>query len=136
MKVVANIQNNSGREIKPKYTVYKKNSFFASGKRRVDTRDAFKEVGDPIPPNTNEIVTRFITIPHDVEASIHNCSIITAEHRLRVRSFDQEICVLVLMKIHSLKVVGVSGIQKNFSKKSKLLKCHSYLTSMGSSEHE
>ncbi|XP_034452597.1 arrestin domain-containing protein 2-like isoform X2 [Hippoglossus hippoglossus] len=84
LKVVANIQNNSAREIKPKYTVYKKHSFFASGKRRVNTRDVFREVGEPIPPNTNEIVTRFLAIPLDVEPSIHNCSIITTEHRLRV----------------------------------------------------
>ncbi|XP_060927835.1 arrestin domain-containing protein 3-like isoform X1 [Limanda limanda] len=84
LKVVANIQNNSAREIKPKYTVYRKHSFFADGKRRVDTKDVFRELGEPIPPNTNEIVTRFIAIPHDVEPSIHNCSIITAEHRLRV----------------------------------------------------
>ncbi|XP_019956411.2 arrestin domain-containing protein 3-like isoform X1 [Paralichthys olivaceus] len=84
LKVVANIKNNSTREIKPKYTVYKKHSFFASGKRRVDTKDILKEVGEPIPPSTNEIVTRVITIPQDVEPSIPNCSIITVEHRLKV----------------------------------------------------
>uniref|UniRef100_A0A3P8TPF2 Arrestin C-terminal-like domain-containing protein n=1 Tax=Amphiprion percula TaxID=161767 RepID=A0A3P8TPF2_AMPPE len=84
LKVVALIQNNSSREIKPKYCVYRKHSFFARGKRRLDTKDLFKEVGDPIPPSSNENVTRVITIPHDVEPSILNCSILKVEYRLRV----------------------------------------------------
>ncbi|XP_022048686.2 arrestin domain-containing protein 3-like [Acanthochromis polyacanthus] len=84
LKIVALIQNNSSREIKPKYCVYRKHSFFARGKRRLDTKDLFKEVGDPIPPSSNENVTRVITIPHDVEPSILNCSILKVEYRLRV----------------------------------------------------
>ncbi|XP_047448625.1 arrestin domain-containing protein 3-like [Mugil cephalus] len=84
LKVLASIQNNSSREIKPKYCIYRKHSFFAQGKRRVNTEDLLKEVGDPIPPSSKENVTRVITIPRDVEPSIHNCSIIKVEHRLRV----------------------------------------------------
>ncbi|XP_037634680.1 arrestin domain-containing protein 3-like [Sebastes umbrosus] len=84
LKVLACIQNNSSREIKPKYCVYRKHSFFATGKRRVSTKDLFKEVGEPIPPSSNQNVTRVITIPHDVEPSIHNCNIIKVEYRLRV----------------------------------------------------
>lgn len=84
LKVVALIQNNSSREIKPKYCVYRKHSFFARGKRRLDTKDLFKEVGDPIPPSSNQNITRVITIPHDLEPSILNCSILKAEYRLRV----------------------------------------------------
>ncbi|XP_028270693.1 arrestin domain-containing protein 3-like [Parambassis ranga] len=84
LKVFASIQNNSSREIKPKYCVYRKHSFFAKGKRKLDTKDLFKEVGDPIPPNSKENLTRVITIPPDVEPSILNCKIIKAEHRLRI----------------------------------------------------
>ncbi|XP_034548020.1 arrestin domain-containing protein 3-like isoform X2 [Notolabrus celidotus] len=84
LKVMACIENNSSREIKPKYCVYRKHSFFADGKRRVCTKDLLKEVGEPIPPSTNVNVSKVIPIPHDAEPSIHNCSIITAEHRLRV----------------------------------------------------
>lgn len=84
IKVLAFIQNNSSREIKPKYCVYRKHSFFAKGKRRLDTKDLLKEVGEPIRPSTTENVTRVITIPHDLEPSILNCSILKAEHRLRV----------------------------------------------------
>ncbi|KAK5871350.1 hypothetical protein PBY51_004235 [Eleginops maclovinus] len=84
LKVMACIQNNSSREIKPKYCVYRKHSFFAQGKRRVSTKDLFKEVGEPIPPSSKQNVTRVLTIPLDVEPSILNCSILKAEYRLRV----------------------------------------------------
>lgn len=86
LKVVAFIKNSSSREIKPKYCLYRKHSFFARGKRRVHTKDLLKEVGDAIPPSAEETVTRVITIPRDVEPSILNCNIIKAEHRLRVSS--------------------------------------------------
>ncbi|XP_076585958.1 arrestin domain-containing protein 3-like [Chaetodon auriga] len=84
LKVLACIENNSSREIKPKYCVYRKHSFFARGKRRVSTKDLLKEVGEPIPPHSNENVVRVITIPPDMEPSITNCSIIKVEYRLRV----------------------------------------------------
>ncbi|XP_010790471.1 arrestin domain-containing protein 3-like [Notothenia coriiceps] len=84
LKVMAFIQNNSSREIKPKYCVYSKHSFFARGKRRVSTKDLFREVGEPIPPSSNQNVLKVLPIPLDVEPSILNCSILKAEHRLRV----------------------------------------------------
>lgn len=86
LKVVAFIKNSSSREVKLKYCVYRKHSFFARGKRRVHTKDLLKEVGDPIPPSAEETVTRVITVPHDMEPSVTNCNIIKAEYRLRVSS--------------------------------------------------
>ncbi|KAF7661078.1 hypothetical protein LDENG_00268740 [Lucifuga dentata] len=84
IKVVACIQNKSSREIKPKYCVYKKRSFFAQKKRKVSTKDLLKEVGEPIPPSSNQTVTKVINIPHDCDPSILNCNIMKAEYRLRV----------------------------------------------------
>ncbi|KAM6930910.1 arrestin domain-containing protein 3 [Xenentodon cancila] len=84
LKVLAFIKNNSSREIKPKYCIYRKHSFFAEGKRKLHTKDLMKEVGAPIPPSSSENVTQVITIPHDTMPSILNCSIIKAEYRLRV----------------------------------------------------
>lgn len=86
LQVLALIQNKSSREIKPKYCLYRKHSFFAEGRRRVSTKDLLKEVGEPIPPSAHEKVTRVINIPHDIEPSISDCSIIKVEHRLRVRN--------------------------------------------------
>ncbi|XP_019722466.1 arrestin domain-containing protein 3-like [Hippocampus comes] len=84
INVLASIQNNSTREIKPKYCIYRKHSFFASGKRKLDTKDLLKEVGEPIPPSASQTVKRVITVPHDLEPSILNCKILKAEYRLRV----------------------------------------------------
>uniref|UniRef100_A0A8C3ANK7 Si:ch211-130m23.2 n=1 Tax=Cyclopterus lumpus TaxID=8103 RepID=A0A8C3ANK7_CYCLU len=85
LKVMACIQNNSSRTIKPKFCVYRKHSFFAKGNRKVCTKDLLKEVGEPMPPSSKENFTRVIPIPSDVEPSILNCSIIKAEYRLRVK---------------------------------------------------
>ncbi|XP_035494894.2 uncharacterized protein LOC118313506 isoform X2 [Scophthalmus maximus] len=84
IKVVASIHNKSSRDIKPKYCLYEKISYFAKGKRRVQTKDILKEVGDAIPPSAGQTVTRTITIPPTTCASILNCNIIKAEYRLRV----------------------------------------------------
>ncbi|XP_049434207.1 arrestin domain-containing protein 3-like isoform X3 [Epinephelus fuscoguttatus] len=84
LKVLTSVQNNSSREIKPKYCVYRKHSFFANGKRRLSTKDLFKEVGEPIPPSTSVNVTQVLPIPHDLEPTILNCSNIKVEYRLRV----------------------------------------------------
>ncbi|XP_034728469.1 arrestin domain-containing protein 3-like isoform X1 [Etheostoma cragini] len=84
LKVLAFIENNLSRQIRPKYCVYKKHSFFARGKRKVWTLDLFKEVGEPIAPNTKENVTKVLPVPFDSEPSIINCSIIKVEYRLRV----------------------------------------------------
>ncbi|MEQ2269789.1 hypothetical protein XENORESO_009780 [Xenotaenia resolanae] len=84
LKVLAYIKNDSSREIKPKYCIYRKHSFFAKRKRRVHTMDLLKEVGKPIPPSASENVAQVIAIPQDAEPSILNCNIIKAEHRLRV----------------------------------------------------
>lgn len=84
IKIFAAIQNNSSREIRPKFCVYCKHSFFARGKRRLHTRDLVKEVGAGIPPSSSRKVTHLLTIPTDMEPSILNCEILKAEHRLRV----------------------------------------------------
>nr|XP_015827983.2 arrestin domain-containing protein 3 [Nothobranchius furzeri] len=84
LKVLAFIKNDSSREIKPKYCIYTKHSFFARGKRRLHCKDLIKEVGAPIAPCTSQNVTQVITIPREMEPSIMNCSIIKVEYRLRV----------------------------------------------------
>ncbi|KAM8760485.1 arrestin domain-containing protein 3-like [Acanthopagrus schlegelii] len=84
IKVVASIHNKSSRDIRPKYCLYKKCSYFAKGRRKVQTKDILKEVGDPIPPSAGQTVTRVITIPPDTCVSILNCIILRVEYRLRV----------------------------------------------------
>ncbi|XP_041658023.1 arrestin domain-containing protein 3-like [Cheilinus undulatus] len=84
MQVVAAIQNRSSREVKPKYCLYRKCSYFATGERKVETKDILKEVGDPIPPSVSQTVTRTIIIPPDTPVSVLNCQILKVEYRLKV----------------------------------------------------
>ncbi|XP_051924645.1 arrestin domain-containing protein 3-like [Hippocampus zosterae] len=84
IKVVAYILNRSSRGIRPKYCLYKKYSYFASSKRRVETKNIIKEVGESIPPSAGHSVTRIISIPPTTCPSILNCNIIKAEYRLKV----------------------------------------------------
>ena len=89
IQVTAYIQNSSSRDIKPKYCLYLKTSFFANGKKKVKTKDLVKEVGEPIPHSAGQNVIRVITAPATAEVSILNCSIIKHEYRLKV-------CILML----------------------------------------
>ncbi|XP_047446877.1 arrestin domain-containing protein 3-like [Mugil cephalus] len=84
IQVVASIQNKSSRDIKPKYSLYSKYSYFAKGKRKVQTKNILKEVGDAIPPSAGVTVTRIITIPPITCVSVLNCDILKAEYRLKV----------------------------------------------------
>ncbi|XP_051807085.1 arrestin domain-containing protein 3-like [Acanthochromis polyacanthus] len=84
IKVVASIQNRSSREIKPKYCLYRKYSYFAKGNRKVDTKDILKEEGEAVPPSAGQTVTKIITVPPTTPVSILNCKIIKVEYRLRV----------------------------------------------------
>ncbi|KAL3975939.1 NLR family CARD domain-containing protein 3 [Sarotherodon galilaeus] len=84
IKVVASIQNKSSRDIKPKYCLYRKYSYFANRKRKVETKDILKEEGEAIPQSAGQTVTRIITVPSTVATSILNCNIVKVEYRLRV----------------------------------------------------
>ena len=96
LKVVASIENSSSREIKPKYTLYQKDSFFARGKRRVSTKDILKELGEPIPPSGKLKVTKVLKIPQHIVPSIFTCSNIKCEYRLKVCvSVSLSVCVCV-----------------------------------------
>uniref|UniRef100_A0A667ZFJ9 Zgc:110626 n=1 Tax=Myripristis murdjan TaxID=586833 RepID=A0A667ZFJ9_9TELE len=108
IKVVAFIQNRSSREIKPKYRLYRKHSFFSKLKRKVETKELLKEVGEPVPPSVSQTVTRIITIPPAADPSILNCNLIKAEYRLRVCILKQRLskmsapeCMVVVVSLES-----------------------------------
>ncbi|KAK7933707.1 hypothetical protein WMY93_004603 [Mugilogobius chulae] len=84
IKVMVSIHNKSSREVRPKYCVYRKYSFFAKGKRKVATKEVLKEVGDAVPPSAGQTVTRILTVPISTHPSFFNCNIIKAEYRLKV----------------------------------------------------
>jgi len=87
MQVTAYLQNSSTRDIKPKYCLYLKTSYFAGKKRKVTTKDLVKEVGEPIPRSASQHVTRVISVPPTADVSIFNCAVLKHEYRLRVCTF-------------------------------------------------
>ncbi|RXN34072.1 arrestin domain-containing 3-like protein [Labeo rohita] len=84
LKVLAEVQNNSSRSVKPKYCLYEKHSFLAKGKRRLHTHNILKDEGEPIEPNSKKTVTKLLSIPPSLTISVLNCRILKVEYRLRV----------------------------------------------------
>ncbi|TSM85924.1 Arrestin domain-containing protein 3 [Bagarius yarrelli] len=82
--VTIDIENNSTRTVKPKFSLYQKQSFFASKKRKVKTKELIKRKGDPIEPLTKQSLTEVLNIPTDTSISILNCRILKVEYRLKV----------------------------------------------------
>ncbi|KAK3538548.1 hypothetical protein QTP86_006711 [Hemibagrus guttatus] len=84
MTVKMDVVNNSSRTVRPKLILYQKQSFFASKKRSVRTKELLKEKGDPIEPSTKQTVTKVLNIPADISISILNCRVLKVEYRLKV----------------------------------------------------
>eukprot|EP00066_Takifugu_rubripes_P008754 XP_003975177.1 PREDICTED: arrestin domain-containing protein 3-like [Takifugu rubripes] len=84
VRVTLEITNRSGRSVRPKFTLYEKQSFFAQGKRRVHTHDILKEKAEAVERSKKETVTQVINLPMELPSSILNCSIIKLEYRLKV----------------------------------------------------
>uniref|UniRef100_A0A8C5I808 Arrestin domain-containing protein 3-like n=1 Tax=Gouania willdenowi TaxID=441366 RepID=A0A8C5I808_GOUWI len=82
--LVASIENRSSREIKPKYSLNAKYSYFAKSKRKIQLKEILKEVGEVVPPSASQTVTKIIHIPPELHVSVHNCSILKVEYRLKV----------------------------------------------------
>ncbi|XP_021171489.2 arrestin domain-containing protein 3-like [Fundulus heteroclitus] len=102
VSVLIRIQNNSPHDVKPKYSIYRKDSFFAGGKRKCVTTDIIKEEGTPIPPSASENVANVFTIPKDLQPSMLSCSIIKVEYRFKVyldvkHALDPEIKVNIVI---------------------------------------
>ncbi|KAM9361026.1 arrestin domain-containing protein 3-like [Symphorus nematophorus] len=84
LKVTAEIVNRSTRSVKPKFILYEKKSYFAQGRRKVNTKELHKEKSEAVASSSTETVTKVITIPKELPPSILNCSIIKLEYRLKI----------------------------------------------------
>ncbi|XP_054629862.1 arrestin domain-containing protein 3-like [Dunckerocampus dactyliophorus] len=76
------IHNQSSRAVKPKFVLYKKQSFFAQGQSRGCTKEVVKEKVQPIDAYSNKTVTKVINIPRELPSSILNCGMV--EYRLKI----------------------------------------------------
>lgn len=85
MKVVAEVQNNSSRDLKLKYCFYKKTSFFAQNHRKMHTEDILKEEGETVEEKKQQTVTKIVPLSPPLTASVLNCRIIKVEYRIKVK---------------------------------------------------
>ncbi|XP_077565179.1 arrestin domain-containing protein 3-like [Stigmatopora nigra] len=85
LHVKMKILNHSSRDLKPKFVLYEKQSFFAQGHRRLCTNDIVKDKLESLDANGKEItVERVLTIPRNLPPSILSSTIIKLEYRLKV----------------------------------------------------
>lgn len=84
LHVRLDITNRSSRSVKPKFTLYEKQSFFAQGSRKVLTRDILKGKTEAVESSKKKTVTQVINLPMELPSSILNCSIIKLEYKLKV----------------------------------------------------
>uniref|UniRef100_A0A3Q2Y404 Arrestin domain-containing protein 3-like n=1 Tax=Hippocampus comes TaxID=109280 RepID=A0A3Q2Y404_HIPCM len=84
LQVKVEIHNHSSRDLKPKFELYEKQSFFAQGHRRVHTQVIVKDKLESINARSKEIMEKMITLPRNVPPSILNSSIIKLEYRLKI----------------------------------------------------
>uniref|UniRef100_A0A3Q1E9Q1 Arrestin domain-containing protein 3-like n=1 Tax=Acanthochromis polyacanthus TaxID=80966 RepID=A0A3Q1E9Q1_9TELE len=121
IRVVASIQNQSSSTVRLKYCLDKKCSYFAKGKRKVETEEILKVWGELLPLHANRTVTKIITVPPTTPASILNCSIIKVEYRLRVYLdvkyvLDPEIEFPIVILNESTAKLVCSKLQKNLKR--------------------
>ncbi|XP_077378843.1 arrestin domain-containing protein 3-like [Festucalex cinctus] len=84
LKIKVEIHNHSSRDLKPKFELYEKQSFFAQGRRRLHTQEIVKEKLESVNAHSKETMEKVIRIPRNVHSSILNSSIIKLEYRLKI----------------------------------------------------
>ncbi|XP_061673639.1 arrestin domain-containing protein 3-like [Syngnathoides biaculeatus] len=84
LHVKVEIHNLGSRDLKPKFVLYEKQSFFAQGRRKLHKRDIVKDKFDAVDARSRETVEKTIAIPTNLPPSILNSAIIKLEYRLKI----------------------------------------------------
>ncbi|KAL4612951.1 arrestin domain-containing protein 3-like [Arapaima gigas] len=82
--VKVEVDNNTSRDIAPKFCVTQKQSFFAGRNRKLHMNKVLKTVGDPIRSKSQQMLVEVLTLPPNLSVSILNCGILRVEYKLRV----------------------------------------------------
>ncbi|CAN9513320.1 unnamed protein product [Ophioblennius macclurei] len=84
INVTAEIRNNSGRSVKPKFVLYESKSFHAQGAVESSQREVFREKCDAMEASSVKNVSKTLLIPRDMPISIVNSNIIKLQYFLKV----------------------------------------------------
>ncbi|XP_036454398.1 arrestin domain-containing protein 3-like isoform X2 [Colossoma macropomum] len=85
IKVSANVDNSSSREVKLEFSLKQKQIFTAEGAHTSSSKTIFSVVGRHIPSGSKQTINTDLKIPPNLELSVTNCTIIKAEYILKVR---------------------------------------------------
>ncbi|KPP63269.1 hypothetical protein Z043_118488 [Scleropages formosus] len=121
LNISAEVENNSSRTLKPKFSLDQKQSFFAQQSSEIVRKSIFKEIGEPIPPSAQKIVQKELIIPPDLPASILNCSLLKVEYILKVyldvpyaRDPEVEFPLVILPNTYAFGPVTASNVAIGF----------------------
>uniref|UniRef100_A0A8C9S0G6 Arrestin C-terminal-like domain-containing protein n=1 Tax=Scleropages formosus TaxID=113540 RepID=A0A8C9S0G6_SCLFO len=121
LNISAEVENNSSRTLKPKFSLDQKQSFFAQRSSEIVRKSIFKEIGEPIPPSAQKIVQKELIIPPDLPASILNCSLLKVEYILKVyldvpyaRDPEVEFPLVILPNTYAFGPVTASNVAIGF----------------------
>lgn len=83
LSIVANISNSSSKKMKPKFSIEQKTTYRAHASHNLSVISVCKMVGETL-KQSEETISGQLTIPADVNCSVHNCDIISVEHYVKV----------------------------------------------------
>nr|XP_057927057.1 arrestin domain-containing protein 2-like isoform X2 [Doryrhamphus excisus] len=84
LHVKVEINNQSSRDLKPKFVLYERLCFFAQDRSKCCMTEISKEKGEDIASHCKDTVMKVFTIPKDLPSSILNCSIMSLKYILKI----------------------------------------------------
>ncbi|XP_064152592.1 arrestin domain-containing protein 3-like [Anguilla rostrata] len=82
--ITANIENDSSRDLVPKFSLDREESFYARGHQKQFNKRILKEEGAAIPSQSHQTNTYVVKIPPDAMVSITHSRIIKVKYQLKV----------------------------------------------------
>ncbi|KAJ8262989.1 hypothetical protein COCON_G00154460 [Conger conger] len=82
--ITANIENDSSRDLVPKFSLDREESFYARSHQKQFNKRILKEEGEAIPSKSHQTNNYMVKIPSDVMVSITHCRIIKVLYHLKV----------------------------------------------------
>ncbi|XP_015229915.1 PREDICTED: arrestin domain-containing protein 3-like [Cyprinodon variegatus] len=84
MGVSVEVINDSARSVTPKFYLCEKQTFVAQSKRKTQTKDILFGIGDAVPAESSQTVTKVLIIPPYLPATFFNCSLMNLEYKIKV----------------------------------------------------
>ncbi|XP_061116615.1 arrestin domain-containing protein 3-like [Conger conger] len=114
LQIVAEIENNSSRVVKPKFALHQKLIFKANKNTNEASKRIFKVVGENVPSSTRQSVIKTLRIPANLMPTLFHCGIIQVQYTLQVYldvPFARDPTVIILLTILP-KTIGFEQVTR------------------------